>query len=1065
MLHPRMNVVVFPLTEFIAVVRTSSLVCFFWLTASASTVNGQAGKIEYGRDIGPILSDTCFKCHGPDEHDRQADLRLDTRTGLFDDSSAVVANDLEASQLYQRIISDDPDLLMPPPDSGRELTATQKNMFKRWIEEGAVWEKHWSLIPPEKPAVPNSNLGVTNPIDSFIRQRLNEAGLSPSREADRRVLIRRVAFDLTGLPPSSDLLAKHVNSEEPKWYEGLVDELLASPHYGEHMARYWLDAARYGDTHGLHLDNYREMWPYRDWVVSAFNQNMSYRDFTIEQLAGDLLDDPTDQQLIASGFNRAHITTNEGGAIMEEVYVRNVVDRVATTGTVFMGMTIGCAQCHDHKFDPISRKEFYQLFAFFNNLSDAPMDKNIKNPAPVIKVMSESQKSKLALLQQQAEAAITRLDERVAGYEYIDPMDKKTEADSSEAHVSQTKNSEPAEFVWLEDDAFPTGAKPEQNWNFVSKSDGPVNSGLKSRVAVGKSGMVQHFFTGAAPIKAMKGDQLFAYVFLDPEDTPSEIMLQFNDGNWEHRVYWGANKIDWGTDNSPSRFYGGELPEAGKWVRLEVDAEKVGFLDLTLINGMAFTQWGGKAHWDSAGIVSKTDQSFEFKSLAKWVAMARQTKGKSLPNSIKTFVNQAEDKIGEDGRKKLRDYFLINVHPEARKEFADLLNQRDQIKKSLEEFKNKLPTTLISRENAEVKQAFMLDRGEYDKKGQPVDRDTPAAFPKFGDDLPRDRLGFAKWLTAEKHPLTARVAVNRFWQQVFGTGIVKTSEDFGFQGDPPSHPELLDWLATDFVENNWDVRRLMKMIVMSSTYRQTSFISQEALSADPQNRLLARGPRFRLDAEMLRDQALSISGLLDTKIGGPGVKPPQPDGLWFAVGYSGSNTVRFKKDTGRDKVHRRSLYTFWKRTAPPPQMTTFDAPSREECRVRRERTNTPMQALLLMNDPQYVEAARHLAESTMDWAGHQPHQGNFDSDSVWQSAEFMFIQALGMPATNRELELIQATFLKNLDEFQADRAAASRLISIGESPADPKKYDPCELAAWTMIGNLIMNMDEFLSKN
>ena len=1010
-------------------------------------------QVDFNRDIRPILSDTCYKCHGPDEHDRQADLRLDTKDGLFEDSAAVIPNDLDSSEIYQRVMSDDPDSLMPPLDSGRKLSDSQKQLIKRWIEQGAPWEVHWSLVTPTKPVVPKVNPGAQsiNPIDRFVVSELESRNLHPAPPANRETLMRRVAFDLSSLPPSPELLEKYLKSSDVDWYEQLVDELLDSPHYGEHMARFWLDAARYGDTHGLHLDNYREMWSYRDWVVSAFNNNLSYRDFTIAQLAGDLLDNPTDDQLIASGFNRAHITTNEGGAIVEEVYVRNVVDRISTTGTVFMGMTIGCAQCHDHKFDPISQKEFYQLFAFFNNLTDPPMDKNIKNPAPVMKVFSEQQKKQVAEFSKKSELATQALHEQVANFAYTDPADVEV----TEIAPPESETTEPTEFVWVEDDVLPIGAKPEQKWEYVVQSQGPVHSGSKSRVAVAGNGLVQHFFTGAAsPLKAQAGDKFFAYVNLDAENPPEQIMLQFNDGNWEHRVYWGDNKINWGQDKSPSRFYAGSLPEKAKWVRLEIEAEKIGFQDLSLINGIAFTQWGGKANWDSAGIVSKTSQATGFKSLKKWLEMARQTKGAGMPDDLKKLVNKPADQLGQPGQQKLREYFLTKIHPEATETFSATIKQRDTALAELNRLNNAVPTTLISRENPTIKPAFLLDRGEYDQKGERVERNTPKALPEFPDDLPRNRLGFAKWLTTDKHPLTARVAVNRFWQQVFGTGVVKTSEDFGAQGEMPSHPELLDWLATDFVQHNWDVKRVMKMIVMSATYRQSSFASPDLQVRDPDNRWLARGPRFRLDAEMLRDQALAVSGLLVPTLGGPGVKPPQPAGLWFAVGYSGSNTVRFSKDNGPEKVHRRSLYTFWKRTAPPPQMNTFDAPSREECRVRRERTNTPLQALLLMNDPQYIEAARNFAQLTMD---SQP-----ENDRA--AIRFMIQRAVGRISNKAELAIILKDLKGHREEFESNPNDAAKLVAIGEKPADPE-YKVTELASWTMIANLIMNMDEFVTKN
>lgn len=1040
-LHNRMKS--FNFTRPLAKILAVALLVTAGLDYPATTT---AQEVDFNREIRPILADTCYKCHGPDDHDRKADLRLDTQEGLFEESAAVTPEDLDASELYQRIITDDDDLLMPPADSGRKLTDEQKDLIKRWIEQGAHWEDHWSLVTPTKPDVPKvaESNRVVNPIDNFILDGLRTQKLTPSQSAKRETLIRRVAFDLTGLPPSSELTQRYMQSKNANWYEQLVDELLGSDHYGEHMARFWLDAARYGDTHGLHLDNYREMWPYRDWVINAFNRNLSFRDFTIDQLAGDLLENPTDDQLIASGFNRAHITTSEGGAIEEEVYVRNVVDRVSTTGTVFMGMTVGCAQCHDHKFDPISRKEFYQLFAFFNNLTDSPMDRNIKNPAPVMKVFSDQQREQRKKLETAYNQAGQSLNTLVADYDYQDP-----------GETAEKESDEPTEFVWVDDDVLPLGAKPEQKWQYVARNDGPVQSGTKSRLAVSGGGLSQHFFTGAsAPLKAQSGDKLFAYVNLDPENPPQQIMLQFNDGNWEHRVYWGENKIEWGQNESPSRFYAGEIPKTAEWVRLEIDAEKVGFKNPSLINGIAFTQWGGKAHWDSAGIVSKTNQSAEFKSLQSWLKMARATKGTGLPDQIKKIVNKPEDKVTEWGQKKIREYFLTKVYPESIKQFVDPLKKRDDAKAALDQLDRTIPTTLISRESEKIKPAFMLERGEYDQKGEQVERMTPKAMPAFPEEFSKDRLGFAQWLTTGRHPLTARVTVNRLWQQVFGTGIVKTSEDFGAQGEIPSHPELLDWLATDFVENDWDVKRLMKMMVMSSTYRQTSRVTKEQLAKDPENRYLARGPRFRLDAEMLRDQALSISGLLIPTMGGPSVKPPQPDGLWFAVGYSGSNTVRFKKDSGAGKVHRRSLYTFWKRTAPPPQMNTFDAPSREECRVRRERTNTPLQALLLMNDPQYIEAARYFAQSIIDSPASE------DKTRI----ESMIERAMGRKSNAAELAIILKDLREHRKEFEANPEEAAKLISIGEKPAD-EKYNKTELATWTMIANLIMNMDEFVSKN
>ncbi len=1020
----------------------------FWGLGLGSIQAVDEEIVDFGRDVRPILADTCYKCHGPDEQHREGGLRLDIADGGFED--VIEPGELESSDLYDRVMSDDEDLLMPPADSGRVLTAEQKSILKRWIEQGAKWEQHWSLVTPVRPALPDvADAGwKKSPIDRFVWARLKSHGLSPNGESERHALIRRVTLDLTGLPPTPELVSEFSVMKSDDWYEQLVDRLLGSESYGEHMARFWLDAARYGDTHGMHLDNYREMWLYRDWVINAFNENKSYRDFVLEQLAGDLLENPTVDQRVATGFNRAHVSTNEGGSIKEEVYVRNVVDRVATTGTVFLGLTVGCAQCHDHKFDPISQREFYQLFAFFNSLDGNPMDGNVKDHAPALRKIDDEGKARIAKFETELAAAELDFKNELAAIEYVEP-ELVSDAPPAPAVFE--------EYVWV-DDGLPSGAKQEGPWKFVSVKQCAPMSGEKVRVAE-TSSFVQHFFTQATkPLRVQKGDVFFAYVFIDPENAPTELMLQFNDGVWEHRAYWGENSINWGADGTKSRRRMGDLPSAGEWVRLEVPAEAVGFEDLSHVNGIAFSQQGGKVFWDAAGVVSKLAQELSQESFAGWLSDQEKAKGKGLPNPIKAIVSQKPDDRKEDQNQKLLDYFLSNIHPEFSPGLKTLSARRDELKKKVNSTRQSFPTTLVWKELAEPKEAFVLMRGEYDKKGDPVSRATPDALPPFGKDLPLNRLGLAKWLLDPAHPLTSRVAVNRFWQQFFGTGIVETSEDFGAQGSLPSHPELLDWLAVEFVESDWDIRGLVKTIVMSNTYRQSSKADSMKTRVDSKNRLFSRGPRLRLDAEMLRDQALAVSELLVTKVGGPSVKPPQPDGLWFAVGYSGSNTVRFKKDAGAEKVHRRSLYTFWKRTAPPPQMSTFDAPSRESCSVRRERTNTPLQALLLMNEPQFIEAARQLASIAMD----QPLATS--SDSATSRVRFMFERALCRPPTEAEVAVLLSTYQKNLDDYRADPESAKQIVSIGETKPD-EKYDVPELASWTMIANLIMNMDEFISKN
>ncbi|MBI1373560.1 MAG: DUF1553 domain-containing protein [Phycisphaera sp.] len=1036
----------------VPVVVAASLTLMIAPAVRAGLEGGQGAggvkSIEFNRDIRPILSNYCFHCHGPSAHDRKAKLRLDTMDGAYKDLggyAAVVPGKPADSELIARITAKNPDDLMPPPKEKKTMKPEEIELLRQWIKRGGQYEGHWAFVAPtadELPKVSNAAWAKT-PIDRYIMARLDAEGLTPSEQADRHTLVRRVTFDLTGLPPTPEEVEAFVKDKSPNAYEKLVDRLLASPRFGEHVGRYWLDAVRYGDTHGLHLDNYREMWPYRDWVINAFNANMPFDQFVTEQLAGDLLPNPTRDQLVASGFNRCNITTSEGGSIAEEVYVRNVVDRVDTYGTIFMGMTVGCSRCHDHKFDPFTMKDYYSLFAFFNNLDANPLDGNKKDHPPVIKVPTPEQQQQL----DDTQAELSRIDEEIkqklAAVKYTEP------ANPTEVTVPQ-----PTEMVWIDDDT-PAGANLQGNtpWKFITKTDGPVFSGEKASTRTAK-GLSQHFFTDAKePLTLGKGDTLFAYVYLDPKDPPKEIMLQWNDGKWEHRAYWGGNVIPWGGDKSPSRLPMGELPKTGKWVRLEVDAQKVGLNPGAKVNGWAFTQHDGTVYWDKAGIITTPAHPQKFDSLAMWQKYFRGLDKPVLPKDIDAIVKLEDDKRTPEQVKKMTEYFVENVWTETSDEFQKMHAKRDQLEKKTDGIEKGFATTLIFKERKDIKDAFMLERGEYDKKGEKVDRQTPAFLPPMNPNLPHDRLGLAKWTTDPANPLTARVTVNRFWQQCFGVGIVKTSEDFGSQGQWPSHPELLDYLAVSFVKSGWDVKALLKSIVMSATYQQASKATPSLLAKDPENRLLARGPRFRLDAEMLRDQALALSGLLVEKMGGPSVKPPQPSGLWQAVGYSSSNTAHFKADTGDDKVHRRSVYTFWKRTSPPPQMTTFDAPDRESCTVRRERTNTPLQALLLMNDPQFVEASRAFAERVMHEVGDDP---------VARAAHMFHLATARQPSAI-ELETLVATYRDHLATYTRDIEGAAKLVTVGESKSD-EKLDVSQLAAWTMVANLVLNLDEVLNK-
>ena len=861
-----------------------------------------------------------------------------------------------------------------------------------------------------------------------------------------------------------------IEDKSPNAYEKVVDRLLASKHFGEHMARYWLDVARYGDTHGLHLDNYREMWPYRDWVIRAFNQNKPFDQFATEQLAGDLLPNATLEQKVASGFNRCHVTTNEGGVITEEVYVNNVNDRVTTTATVFMGLSFECTRCHNHKYDPLTMKDYYQTFAFFNSLNGNPRDGNKKDHAPVLKVVSPEAQEKINQINIQLAGANKKLQDR-------------------------RKLAEPAFIAWVAKQSGDKKAKPEPEGLIAHYTlDEPAGAPIKSVVASVKPGKALHnpgraegrfgnayVFNGTSycdlgDVANFERIDKFSYgawiKMAKPIPAGGAVIARMNDGNgyrgWD--LYVQSGKIaahlihKWNTDAlkvSTKKAIG-----AGKWHHVFVTYD-----------GSSKPE-GMKIYIDGKQEPTITEAN-NLKNTTKSkteLRLGRRNPGSGLKGGIVDDVRiygrdlsaaevsqlSGSDPLGPilaiDAAKRtpaqvetLRTHYFATLDAESAKlrtEIAKLESQKQALAKK------STATTLVFSEAPKPKQAYMLERGQYDKKGEKVGRATPAVLPPMSKDMPLNRLGYAQWLLSKEHPLTARVTINRIWQQSFGTGIVKTSDDFGSQGEPPSHPKLLDWLAVEFRESGWDMKRMMKLMVTSATYRQSSRATKKLIELDPENRLLARGPRFRLDAEALRDQALAVSELLVPKMYGPSVKPPQPDGLWFAVGYSDSNTVRFRKDAGPDKVYRRSLYTFWKRTSPPPQMETFDAPSREACNVRRERTNTPLQALLLMNDPQYVEAARVLAENTMKATG----------DDVTAGIKSMFLKATAREISADDLKELTASHGEHLAHYTKEVNSAKQLIAVGESKPDAK-LDPAKLAAWTMTANLVLNLDEVLTKN
>ncbi len=1026
-------------------------ICLVAGVGAIPVVAQESTQIEFGRDILPILSDRCFQCHGPDEAKRESNLRLDLREDAFAEPDsgevAIVPGDSGKSPLIHRITSDDADLVMPPPDSGLALSDEEIKKLQRWIDEGAAWEQHWAFVPPEPPVVPEAveNWTARNTIDRFIQQQVKQAGLQPQPEADKETLIRRVTLDLTGLPPTIEEIDAFLADDSPSAYERVVDRLLKSPRYGEHMGRIWLDAARYADTHGLHLDNERQIWPYRDWVIEAFNSNMPFDEFTIEQLAGDLLPEPGLKQKVATGFNRCNVTTSEGGSIDEEYYVRYAVDRVETTSTVWLGLTAGCAACHDHKFDPLTQKEFYQLFSYFFSLTEKAMDGNALLPPPAIKVPTQEQVAEQARLNAELSRLRTEIRTALDEYVYEDPM-----------RDAEPPTFERADRIWF-DDELPKDAAQQGDganpWQFVSGEGHPVLSGKVSTVRTGE-GLNQHFFTGATEtLEIGANDSLFAYVYLDPENPPETVQLQFHDGSWAHRAFWGADKGHGAGRNNASNLKMGELPPTGEWVRLEVPAASVGLNAGAKLNGWAFTQFGGTVHWDQAGIVTIAPLAPEqLASQRYWELYLKEVKQAGLPAEVQQSLDVAVADRNDDQKKKIRDYYLKHVNPESLQRFADPLKQETDRTNELNALNAAIPSTLIMEERPEPRQAHILERGEYTLKRDPVSSATPEWLGPQPEESPNNRLGLAQWLVNPRHPLTSRVTVNRYWQHYFGTGLVKTSEDFGIQGERPSNPELLDWLALDFIDSGWDVRRMQKQIVMSSTYRQSSRVTPRQLSIDPENRWVSRGPRFRLDAEIIRDQALYLSGLMHGAIGGPSVKPYQPAGLWKPVGFGGSNTSVFKQDSG-EKLYRRSMYTFWKRTSPPPSMTTFDAPDRETCQVRRARTNTPLQALVLMNDVQFIEAARKFAERVLHEAG--------ASDE--ERLNFAFRSIVGRRPGDEEIKKLLTFQAEYRQMFGEDPESAAQLLSAGESPRD-ESLNVGELAAWSMVAHLLMNLSETITK-
>ncbi len=1010
-------------------------------------------SIEFNRDIRPILSQNCFACHGFDSKKRQGDLRLDESQSALrshDGRQAIKPGNLEQSELWQRIMATDADLQMPPPTSHKKLTAAQKELIRRWIEQGARYEKHWAFEPPRKPTLPvvKNSRWARSGIDHFILQRLEREGLQPQGEASREVLIRRVAFALTGLPPTIAEVDRYLADNSSDAYEQMVDRYLSSPAYGEEMARHWLDVARYADTHGLHLDNERQMWPYRDWVVKALNDDLPFDQFTIWQLAGDLLPNPTNEQLTATGFNRCNVTTSEGGSIAEEFLYRYAVDRTSTLIETWLGLTGGCAVCHDHKYDPLSMREFYSLYAFFYSAADPAMDRNAKDTEPFLKLPAPTEQRALQSAIDQERSSLPPLQRAATLAEYVDP---------SVYGVAVAPRDIRDVLV---DDFFPFGSSIRNTSRNASTWDDRPTFGAKSGRRVLRQ-QSAYFFEDVvqfqlASVVAPYGGQISVWVRLDERDTPDAVSLVVNSSG-NRRVWWGAAETEARlVGNMAKSVHRGALPKSGEWTQLTFSLDELQVTPGQRITSIALQQVGGITWWDTLSLSGELSPAIDpLASLSAWWNSVGSKAPAEVPDELQKIVTSPKGDHAPELLQKLRHFYLAQVA----RPYDDSLDQHrhdwEQARAERMAIEDAIGGTMIFRDLTKPRDAYVMLRGQYDKPGDGVQPGVPAILPALKTQSTSDRatrLDLARWLVEPDHPLTARVTANRFWQQFFGTGLVKTSFDFGTQGDPPSHPELLDYLGHEFVQRGWRIKDFVRLLLQSSTFRQRSNVTDELRQRDSENRLYARGPRFRLDAEPLRDNALAVSGLLERKMGGPGVKSYQPPNIWEPVGYSDSNTRYYLQDHG-SALYRRSLYTFLKRTAPPPFMSNFDAPNREQFCTRRERSNTPLQALQLMNDVQHFEAARALAERTLASA-----------TKTDERITFLYRTLLARGPTVEERRLIAKAYETQYALFAADPAAATRTIEVGESK--PRGVAPVvETAAWTLIANLLLNLDETITRN
>ncbi|HEV3261425.1 MAG TPA: DUF1553 domain-containing protein [Gemmataceae bacterium] len=1033
------------------------------LARAGSPVRPTAAPIVFGRDILPILSENCFRCHGPDKKARKAKLRLDAHKGAL---RVIVPGKSADSKLIRRICATSPKERMPPPKSNRKLTDEQKELLRRWIDQGAAWGKHWAYETPHRPELPpvKNASWPRNAVDRFVLARLEKEGLAPAPEATKETLIRRVTLDLTGLPPTPKQVDAFLADSAPDAYEKLVDRLLTSERYGERMAMDWLDEARYADTNGYQNDFARTMWPWRDWVIAAFNSNMPFDRFTVEQIAGDMLPGASLRQKIASGFNRNNRTVTEAGSIDDEWRVENNVDRVETTTMVFLGLTMGCARCHDHKYDPIAQKDFYRFFGFFNSINEQGVYTEQRgNVPPLVMVPSKEDKARLKQLDTAIAAAEKDLHMKETALPALQKKWEQEQLASARAPVPS------GPLLRLPLDGRLTGiAEGGKTLDSVYKGtgqpawvDGPFGKAL---MLDGK----ENSYVDAGQAIRLERTEKFSYGGWVKPQGDGAVLSKMDDAaayrgfdllfaNGKLQVHlvntWPANAVKVSTRGTLPReawshvlvTYDGSGKAAG--VKVYIDA-KLAEMEVNTDNLSATIETAQPLR------VGKRSTAFAFHGALADIRFYRSALTASevqalIQEAWLPVLKTAADKRTPVQKEALARFFRQNSTSELRKAEQRLA----KLRKDKEEYQKKIPTVMVMEELPKPRPTYLLQRGRYDKpdKTQKLEPTPPGCLPPMPSAAPHNRLGLARWLVDPANPLTARVMVNRFWQHYFGIGLVKTTEDFGVRGEVPSHPELLDWLATEFIRTGWDVKAVQKLIVTSAAYRQSSRADPERLKRDPENRLLARGPRFRLPAEVVRDNALAVSGLLAEKVGGPSVKPYQPAGLWAELA-GGAGEEPYVQDKGPN-LYRRSLYIYRKRTVPHPVMATFDAPSREICQVKRQRTDTPLQALELLNDVTYVEAARQLGQRMLTAGGR----------TAADRLTYAFRRATARKPTANELAVLARGLDRYLRIYRADVQAAKAFVRHGDSPVSDK-LDPAELAAYTAVASIILNLDETITK-